>query len=260
MEIFIIGSGNLAYNLVPEIIKNNHKISGIYVRNTQTLKPLAQKYGLKTFNNLENIPDVDLCIIAVTDTAIEEISAQIKNKNIVTIHCSGSTPLNVLTKHHTNCGVIYPTQTFSKQRQTNFKTIPLLVEYSNPKAEEVIKKFANSMSNDVREMSSEQRLNLHLAAVFACNFTNHFYALAKNILDANNVDFNLLAPLIKETAQKAIETQEPAQYQTGPAIREDIRILNQHSQMLKNNKELQQIYNLISQNIIKLKTDGTIHI
>ena len=249
----------MAWSLVPAILESGHEITGIYGRNTLTLNPLVDRFGLPAFHSLENIPQSDLVFIAVTDSAIAEVSTVVAKENIV-VHCSGSTGIDVLAQRFNNCGVVYPTQTFSKHRKADFKNIPLLVEYSSPEAGVVIMEFAKSLSNDVREMTSSQRIYLHLAAVFACNFTNHFFAVAKNILDDNNVDFGLLYPLINETVEKALKCGNPAKCQTGPAVRQDNLTLEKHINLLEPIPYLKDIYISLSQSIIKFKQNGNTNI
>jgi len=154
-------------------------------------------------------------------------------------------------KSENNCGVFYPLQTFSKNQKINFKDVPICIEANNKKTLNILSNLAKSVSNNIYFTNSEQRKSLHLAAVFACNFTNHLYSISENILKKENIDFEILKPLIIETANK-IKNHSPLEMQTGPAIRNDKEIIKEHLKLLKRNKTEQNIYKLLTENIIKI--------
>ncbi len=172
--------------------------------------------------------------------------------DVLIVHTSGSTDIQVLAKVHARAGVFYPLQTFSLAREVNWQSTPLFVEVSQANDLVQLSELANSLSSRVYTYTSAQRLSLHLAAVFACNFSNYCYDMAKQIVDAKQVDFSLLYPLILETAHKAVQ-HDPKQMQTGPAMRGDQNILNMHQQMLNDAKreDLKNVYNLMSQQILQ---------
>jgi len=157
--------------------------------------------------------------------------------------------MNILKKLSGNFGVFYPLQTFSKQKKIKFRNIPFCIEANNKKNENILKNIADKISDKVFIINSEQREYIHIAAVFSCNFTNYFYSVSEKLLKKNNIDFNILLPLIQETTQK-IKKFKPSEVQTGPAARNDIKIIKKHLEKLKKNPEQQKLYNLISKNII----------
>ncbi|MBQ3656375.1 MAG: DUF2520 domain-containing protein [Bacteroidales bacterium] len=238
MNILVIGLGNVAYSLVPALKNAGHNVENVSSRE----KILVSQ-------------NTDITIICTADKGIEPVAEKLKTDSTV-LHTSGSTDIEILKKNFENCGVIYPIQTFSKGKSVDFKSVPLLIEASNESAFIKTEKLAKTISEDVRKMTSEQRKFLHLAAVFACNFTNHFIAVSKVLTETNGVDFNLLKPLIKETFSKA-ESLDPILCQTGPAQRNDSEILNLHLEMLKNEPLLKKIYSFVSENIMDFKTKYT---
>ena len=234
MNILVIGTGNVAFSLVPALKNAGHNVTNSPSRGEIQVPPLTE-----------------VCIICTADKGIEPVVKSLKTKNII-VHTSGSTDLEVLKKHSEKCGVIYPVQTFTKGKNVDFKNVPLLIEASDNDTFIIIQKLAASLSNDVRKMSSEQRKFLHLAAVFACNFTNHFFAVSKLLTESNGVDFNLLKPLINETVRKA-ENADPKECQSGPAVRNDQEILNLHLKMLENYDTLKKIYTFVSRSITEFR-------
>jgi predicted short-subunit dehydrogenase-like oxidoreductase (DUF2520 family) len=165
-------------------------------------------------------------------------------------HCSGSLPLSALNKYSENIGVFYPLQTFSKSRDVDFSEIPIFIESNSIKNEELLIKIASEISNSVSVLNSEKRKTLHISAVFACNFVNYFYSIAADILKSKDIPFDVLKPLILETAQKVQEIH-PEKAQTGPAVRFDENIINTHLQELNNFSDYQQLYKSISKSIFE---------
>jgi predicted short-subunit dehydrogenase-like oxidoreductase (DUF2520 family) len=193
--------------------------------------------------DLKNIPKADITIIAVSDDAIAEVSSKIKNTFVV--HTSGACSINEL-KNTTNKGVFYMLQTFSKDKKVDFNEVPFCLEAENKKDEEQLKELANLIGEKIYSINSEQRKALHVAAVFVNNFTNYMYNIGSDICKEHQVPFDILLPLIKETASK-IETLSPEKAQTGPAIRNDKTTIKNHLDLL--NKEQQKIYKLITKSI-----------
>ena len=169
--------------------------------------------------------------------------------SIPVVHTSGSVSLNAL-KQHEKSGVFYPLQTFSKNRKTNFSEIPICIESECDTLKSMLFELGKSISNTVVEINSENRKQLHLSAVFACNFVNFLYISSKDLLEEQGLSFDLLKPLISETAQKALEVS-PEKAQTGPAVRNDQSIIKSHLEMLDDHQELQQLYQLLTQMIFE---------
>ena len=197
--------------------------------------------------DLSKIKDADLYIIAVSDIAIEEVSAKLPFKNKFVVHTSGSANLNLLSDQNYR-GVFYPLQTFSKNKYVDFKTIPICLETERDADYDVLLQIANAITDIVYKVDSNQRKALHVAAVFACNFVNHLYKIANDICTENQITFQILYSLIKETANK-IETLSPIDAQTGPAERADLATINAHIKFLSNENQ-QDIYKILTKSII----------
>lgn len=254
MRISIIGAGRVAYHLV-HALSAQHEIVQIYSRTLIKAQQLAEQCHAQAVVNSEDLrDDVDLIFIAVSDQAIATIIEQIHPylKSNLIVHTSGSTHLDVLKKVHARAGVFYPLQTFSREREIDWQATPLFIEAVNEQDQILLLELANSLSKRVYDYTSSQRLSLHLAAVFACNFSNYCYDMAKQVVDAEQVDFSLLYPLMLETANKATQN-EPRQMQTGPAMRGDQNILNMHQAMLEQSQQhdLANVYQLFSQQILE---------
>ena len=251
MRITILGAGNIATHLGAAFKNAGHRIIQVYSRNAHNAAMLAYHIGAEAVNQLDNInPDVDIFITAVSDDAIMEVAAALAKYDKLMAHTSGATSLQALADINAKAGVFYPLQTFSKTREVDFLTVPLCIEGVDENITQILKELAQSISNNVYIIDSEQRKTLHLAAVFACNFPNYLYGVAQDLLAKKNIQFDLLKPLILETAQK-VQEHLPAEVQTGPAIRYDMKTMVAHKQLLQNEPDLEQVYELLSQGIIK---------
>jgi len=251
MRITLIGSGNVATHLGAAFKNAGHRIVQVYSRNAQNAALLAYHIGAEAIDSLENInSETDVFIIAVSDDVIASIAEQLAQYNKLIVHTSGATDLFNLLAFTDNAGVFYPVQTFSKTKEVDFWSVPLCIEGANKTITQTLTELAQTISNNVYVIDSLQRKTLHLAAVFACNFPNYLYGVAQDLLAGQNIDFALLRPLILETAQK-VQNNLPPDVQTGPAVRRDQKTMLSHLQMLKDEPELEQLYRLLSQGIIK---------
>ncbi|MDK1683734.1 F420-dependent NADP oxidoreductase [Acinetobacter terrestris] len=254
MRISFIGAGRVAHHLA-HALSQHHQIIQIYSRSFEPAQTLAAQVGATATVNISEInPEVDLVIIAVSDQVIASVIAEVQHQltDALIVHTSGSTDLEVLAKIHARAGVFYPLQTFSLDREISWADTPLFVEAKSEDDLVLLTALASQLSRRVYQYTSAQRLSLHLAAVFACNFSNYCYDMAKQVVDAQQVDFSLLYPLILETANKAVQ-HDPKPMQTGPAMRGDQNILNMHQQMLQDaqREDLKKVYNLMSQQILQ---------
>lgn len=252
-KIDFIGAGNLAWNLAPALELAGASVRYIYSRNIENAKNLAGKlYEGQVKEDLDfSECNSDLVIIAVSDDAIEDVAKEIilPEKTILT-HTSGSIPITALGYSATsNIGIFYPLQTFTKNQQVDFINIPFLIEGENKETINKLLSLANSLSSNVYEISSYQRQQIHLAAVFASNFTNWMLIQSESILKNTNLDFKLVHALISQTINNAIQLG-PQVAQTGPAKRKDIEVLDKHLEMLNNKPEIQKLYQLVSQQIL----------
>ncbi|WP_421944369.1 Rossmann-like and DUF2520 domain-containing protein [Pedobacter sp.] len=249
MDVVLLGSGNVATHLAKALKAKGENVIQVYSQNLDNAKLLANELSAEAISNYTDLNNkADLYIISVKDDAIDEVAAQLKNVRGLVVHTSGTTDINVLSKHGLRSGVFYPLQTFSKGKSVSFDNIPLCIEAENETDLNKLEKLANTLSNKVYNLDGEKRKVLHLTAVFACNFPNHLYALAAKILDSNQLEFDILRPLIFETADKVM-TNLPINVQTGPAVRDDQNTINKHLNMLNNLPELQDIYQTLSNSI-----------
>ncbi|OAQ40719.1 oxidoreductase [Pedobacter psychrophilus] len=254
MKVAILGSGNVATHLSKSIIKAGYPIKQVWSRNHNNAIDFALEIGANSIPQIADLSNqIDVIILAVSDDAIESVVAQIpiSNQQQLILHTSGSTSISILEKYAQNCGVLYPLQTFSKHHNLDFSSIPLLIEANHLQSEEQLLMIAKKLSQKVEKVDSENRMLIHISAVFACNFTNHFYAIAEKLVQDSNLNFDLLRPLILETAQKAM-LNSPIKIQTGPAKRNDAITINKHLQLLSTYPQLQNIYTVVSQDIVKM--------
>lgn len=252
MRITLIGSGNVATHLGAALKNAGHQMVQVYSRNADHAALLAYHIKAEAISNLAEInPDTDLFIISVKDDVIEEVASALSVHQKPIVHTSGATPLATLQKYTDKAGVFYPLQTFSKTKEVNFKAVPMCIEAADLELDAMLKQLASTISNSVYAVDSEQRKILHLAAVFACNFPNYLYHASQQLLAQHQLDFNLLRPLISETADK-VQEHLPYTVQTGPAVRNDEKTMAAHLALLNGSDELTAIYNLLSQAIIKM--------
>lgn len=254
MKISLIGSGRVAFHLAQALLAQGHNIVQVYARDFDKTQKFAEKIQAKACQSLQQFQSTDLIILAVSDSAIAELVKQVHElfPETLMVHTSGSTDIEVISHVHEKAGVFYPLQTFSFERDVDWSATPLFVEALADVDQKLLSDLANSLSNRVYQYTSKQRLTLHLAAVFACNFSNYCFDMAKQIVDAEQVDFSLLYPLIVETAKKATEN-DPKHMQTGPAMRGDQNILAMHQNLLAQAErdDLKDIYQLLSDGILK---------
>jgi len=251
--IVILGAGNVATHLSPALKNANFNIRCIYSKTIESARELALKIEANYTNDIEKVPaDADLYIIAVKDEVIIEIIRKLQIKGGAVVHTAGSVSMNLFQDIYQKYGVFYPLQTFSVGEDIEFSEIPIFVEANEENLENDLLTLAKSISNSAKVMKSEKRTLLHLAAVFACNFSNHMYSIASDIMQQAGVSFDLLKPLIKETTRKAIASN-PIKAQTGPALRNDQYVIQKHIDMLKNNEDYEKIYRFVSNSIYNLK-------
>ncbi len=249
--ITIVGSGNVAWHLAHIFKKNNFWINYIVGRNRTTASELANSIQTKYSTKLDDIPDnTNLVLLCISDGVIEEIAHSLKNRNFVVAHTAGSVPLSAISSHVSNAGVFYPFQTFSKQIAETDIEFPICIESSNKTTQSLLTELATTISKIVVQLDSKKRKELHLAGVIANNFTNYLFAEAFNYLNKKEIDSNLLLPIIKQTVKK-LEYDEPKNLQTGPARRGNREIINNHLEILGENKDLQDLYKLMSEKILQ---------
>ena len=260
VRIVFVGAGNLATNLALALREKGFSIAQIYSRTETSARVLAEQVQAAWTTDLEKlIPDADLYITALKDTALVELLPEIVKgrERRFFVHTAGSVPIDLWKtvpglEHY---GVLYPMQTFSKARRVSFENIPVFIEAGTAEDTEILTEIARTLSRNVQAVNSAQRQALHLAAVFACNFANHCYTLSEKILAENGLSFDVMLPLIEETTAK-LRQLSPRAAQTGPAVRYDTNVMDKHIAALSGHPELQTLYRLMSRSIHREAEEG----
>lgn len=251
MKIVLIGAGNVATHLGVALQRVGYSVVQVYSRTEESASALGAKLSVDYTVCIEEIRrDVDLYIVAVKDAVLQQLaSALVKGREqALFVHTAGSMPMDLWKGLVERYGVLYPMQTFSKQREVDFHAVPFFIEASASEELERLHTVATRLSPKVYEATSCQRKHLHLAAVFACNFANHMYALSSHILEKQGIPFEVMLPLIEETAGK-VHRLPPVQAQTGPAVRYDENVMSRHLDMLAEEVPLRDLYEKISKSI-----------
>jgi len=252
INVTIIGTGNLAFHLSKVFLKNQ-KINLVEICGRKKNLPIEFNHYINYSNNISRIKNSDICFICVSDDQIENISKNLKTEDsTIVLHCSGSTSIDVLSNHN-SYGVFYPLQTFSLKKNINFSNIPIIIEGNSNKNLNIIRDLSLMLSNKALKASSKQRLAIHISAVFTNNFTNYMRIVADEILKSNEIDTKILNPLTFETFDK-LKYLSSKEAQTGPAIRNDLKTIKKHLNLLKGTGH-EKVYETISSQIIKLENE-----
>lgn len=278
MKIVLIGAGNLATHLGKALHAAGHDMLQVFSRTMQSAETLASLLDAEPLTDIAQVrDDADVYIFSVKDSALVQLVAQLCRHEAdglgedgavnalrkakkgeherVFLHTAGSMPMSVfkgMTQHY---GVLYPMQTFSKQREVDFSIIPCFVEANDEFAQKQIEGLAREISGRVYQLSSEDRKYLHLSAVFACNFANHCYAISQELLEEHGIPFDVMLPLINETAAKVHE-MKPKDAQTGPAVRYDENVIDKQSKLLENHPHFKKVYDSMSKSIHGLNAEN----
>jgi predicted short-subunit dehydrogenase-like oxidoreductase (DUF2520 family) len=251
IRIVLLGSGNLATQLGYALRQSGFHITQVYSPNLKHAKALARPLKAKAISSVTQLESTaDVYILAVKDDVIDRLAKKLHLKDKLVIHTSGAVSMDVLQPASSSVGVFYPLQTLSIDRRTSWKQIPICIESNTKSGKALLNKIAGRLSEQVVPLNSQARKQLHLAAVFACNFSNHMYTIAEQLLKKEKLSYRLLAPLIRETAEKAMELG-PKVAQTGPALRADQKTMKKHLKMLSGNKNYRDLYIAISRSIRK---------
>jgi len=256
MKIVFLGAGNLATNLAMAMKNAGHEIVQVYSRTSESAEELARKTvseGITSLNRM--VHDADLYVLSVKDDAIPQVADNFPVGEGFLVHTAGSVPMELLKDRSSNYGVLYPLQTFSKDKLTGFSNIPLCLEANTSRNLDVLKELASSLSRNIYELNSSQRAGLHVAAVFSCNFTNYMLAKAEEVLHKQDISFDILFPLIRETIDKALD-YSPSQVQTGPAVRGDRQTIDRHLKLLAYSDKLQNLYRFVSNAMVNDHNSG----
>ena len=250
----IIGSGNVAWHLAHWLPYCGCSVVQIFSRTLTSAQALAMEIGAEYTNDFaEILSDSDIYIYAVSDDALSSVIQNVSVKNGFHIHTCGSVEMNIFANTKENFGVLYPFQTFSKQKKFDLKKVPIFIEANNIENLINLEYFAKKISEKVYKISSEQRKIVHLTGIFACNFTNHLWNISYKLLKESNLPLEILLPLIEESIDK-LHYLSPQQAQTGPAVRGDKNVIENHLQLLENDKDLQEIYRILTEGIMENKS------
>lgn len=254
------GAGNVAVNLAPALLEAGYRIRDIWSRDVRNAEALANITGARAVQAPEALDGtVDLLLIALPDSVIPDFAGRIAGKGQfsgIIAHTSGSLSLKSLENLDSASGVFYPLQSFTRQTHPDISAVPFCIEGSTDEIARQLTAVARSLSSDVRQIDSHQRLQIHLAAVFASNFTNYLYAVSETLLQNAGVEPDILLPLIRETAGR-LQSGSAVNFQTGPAIRGDMSTIATHLHLLSNDPHLANIYRMLSEGIVKNKENKT---
>ncbi len=250
MKLVFIGAGNVATHMALQFFQKDCKILQVYSRTIESAKILGDKVDAEITNNLNSIRnDADYYIFSIKDSILGQVVDCMPHQKGVWIHTAGSMSLTIFENKVKDYGVIYPLQTFSKEKEIKWENIPLFIEESSSQIKTTISKLASVLSNRIYHLTTEQRKYVHLSGVYANNFVNQMYELANETIQKANFPFDVLIPLIEETCNK-IHSLSPLEAQTGPAVRFDKNVMAKHIELLDTQAD-KQLYELISESIYK---------
>ena len=250
-KVNILGSGNLATHLAKELYNKGHSILNVYSLHIKNAKALASKVKSKGTDDIKSISsDADITFLCLTDSATRSLKLGNEFKKSLIVHCSGTLDIKSIEHLSDRVGVFYPLQTFSKGVKVDWNLIPLFIETKKVSDNKLLNSIAKQLGKEVHYCSSENRAKLHLSAVLVNNFVNHLYTLSSDYLKANNLKFDYLQSLMLQTLENSLNNN-PSEVQTGPAKRGDTLIMDRHLTLLKEDKELKNIYQVLSKSITK---------
>lgn len=255
-KIAFIGAGHVAWHLAAELEQQNIAlITEVYSRTKKSAKKITRRlYEAQAVTSLDfSTSEAEIFIISISDDALHEVIPQlILPSHSIVLHTSGTKPMNILERFE-RYGVFYPLQTFTQGRKVHFRKIPLCLESSDNETLELLVELADAITENIFHITSEERVKLHVSAVFACNFTNHLLAIASKILATHHLDFELLKPLITETLHKGLQ-EDPVKVQTGPAVRHDRLTIAKHLEVIRHQPMFHQIYQTMTESIQTMDT------
>ena len=258
MKIVLIGAGNVATHLGGALKKAGYELIQLYSRTEESALCLARQLEIPYTTDVAHVRcDADMYLVAIKDAALTSFIPLLVQgrEQAFFVHTAGSMPMDVWKGYAVRYGVLYPMQTFSKQQAVDFTTVPFFVEANHTTDLNALKMIGTRLGSNFYEATSQQRQFLHLAAVFACNFSNHMYALSAQILKQQGIPFEVMLPLIDETAKK-VHSLDPVDAQTGPAVRNDENVMQKQLDLLRTEPVLQRIYEEISKSIYQLKNQN----
>jgi len=255
----MIGAGNVAHQMGAALQKAGHEIVAVHNRTSLAGETLAKKLNVSYVYDFATLPVADICLIAVKDDAIAEVADGLNLSNKIVVHTSGTKSKDLLRNASSRFGIFYPLQTMTKSLALDFAQVPMLIEGNDAATQKTLVELANSISQQVYVIDETQRQWVHVAAVFANNFTNHLYGIAEQLLLKNGIAFELLKPLILQSVLN-LQQQSPAALQTGPATRGDQQTIDKHLLLLADDKRLTEIYAILTQSILSSLQNTALHL
>jgi predicted short-subunit dehydrogenase-like oxidoreductase (DUF2520 family) len=253
-KIGLIGSGNVATHLAGALCSAGYEIGWVYSKTPRNARSLAKAIGSEsTARPQDRLGEIDMVLISVKDDAVEDVVKTLGLCNIPLVHTSASLPLDILLKASQRAGVLYPLQTFTKGRKVNMAEVPFFIESSDAGLRKALEAMGKKIGGKTFYAGHSERLCLHIAGVFTCNFPNYLFSIADEIVRKCGFQFEILHPLLKETAAKATGAP-PRTVQTGPAIRGDKKIIQKHKEWLKDDAAAKEIYSVLSKNLLVEKS------
>lgn len=260
MKVTLIGAGNLATQLGKSLKKAGVIISQVYSRTEDSARTLGELLEAEWLTDIKALRDeADVYIFSVKDSVLCELISEVckSRGDKLFLHTAGSMPMSCFEGKALRYGVFYPMQTFSKTKDVDFERVPVFIEGNSIETEDVIRSLANKVTQRVIRLSSADRKYLHLAAVWACNFTNYCYTVASDILGEHGIPFDVMLPLINETTEK-IQKISPKEVQTGPAVRGDRNVMSKQLELMNGKEDLQELYQMLSKGINPLVDNLTL--
>lgn len=254
MKIGLIGLGNAGSQLARVLHRKHLGLQAIFSRDAKKVERAGKRMRIFYTNDLSDFPlDLDLYILAVPDGAIEAVAEQLSKriKGGGVVHVSGAQPSTILAPYFKKFGVFYPLQTLTKNRKVKFQNIPICIEAQNTELNQQLLDLGRAISDKVHFIDDEKRAWLHVAAVMVNNFTNHLYTLSEKLTQDHDLSFDLLRPLILETAKK-VQKLDPKKAQTGPAARGDQETIDKHLRQLANYPDMLEVYKVLSDSLLKV--------
>jgi predicted short-subunit dehydrogenase-like oxidoreductase (DUF2520 family) len=254
-KIAILGAGNVGYQLSWHLHNAGHQIVQVFGRQMASAKFIGNLMDIPCTDKIDDITsDAEIYLLSVNDDAIQDVARHLQLGDKVIAHTSGTVPVKILKDASTNYGIFYPLQTLSKNVSVDFGVIPICINASNDFTMKTLKDLALTLTSKVVETNDEKRLAIHIAAVFANNFTNHLFSVSQMILEKSGLSFEIFKPLINETVRK-IQNHDPLNVQTGPAVRHDEHTIERHLGFLREDGRFELLYKVLTDDIQKYSPD-----
>lgn len=252
-KIAILGAGNVGYHFAWHLHNAGHRIVQIFSRHLPSAKFIGNLMDIPCTTTVSEITgEAEIYLICVNDDSIGEVSAQLQLGDKIVAHTSGAVPMKILQGVSSNYGIFYPLLTLLRNISVDFSVMPICLNGANDHTTNILTDLAGTLTKNIVVVDDEKRLAIHIAAVFANNFTNYLYSVSQIILEKAGLSFEILKPLINETVRK-IQNHDPLNVQTGPAIRNDDHTIERHLEYLNQDGKFSEVYKILTANIQELQ-------